>query len=280
MAFVRLSPAIQRMERSFNVTLKALFIGDIVGRPGREAMERFMPELRQSYDLILANGENAAGGTGMTAEIVRNLLGLGVDVITGGNHTWANRDILTIIDKEERLIRPLNYPAGVEVPGRGMTMCTTHSGVRVGVVNLLGRVFMKPLDCPFRAARRAAESLRDQTPVIFVDIHAEATSEKRALGAYLDGLVSAVIGTHTHVQTSDEIILPGGTAYLTDAGMTGPHDSVIGVETKIILDGFLTGLPAKHKLSNTGVRLEGVAIEVDENSGKAAAIQRVRLFVG
>lgn len=258
---------------------KILFIGDVVGRPGRQALARHLPHLRQEHDAIVANGENAAGGAGLTAEVVHDLLALGVDVITGGNHVWANRDVFTIIDSEERLVRPLNFPAGEGVPGRGMTICTLGNGARLGVVSLLGRVFMKPLDCPFRTGRRAVEALREQTPLVLVDIHAEATSEKRALAAYLDGLATVVAGTHTHVQTSDEMILPHGTAYITDAGMTGPHDSVLGVETQIILENFLTGLPVRHKLSKGGIRLEGLSVLCDENTGKALKVERVRLEV-
>lgn len=261
------------------MSIRILFIGDIVGKPGRQALDKFLPELRQTHDAVIANGENAAGGTGITAEIVHHLLNLGVDVITGGNHIWANKDVLNIIDSEERLIRPLNYPTGAGVPGRGMALCTLENGLQIGVVNLLGRVFMKPMDCPFRTGRRAVEALREQTPIVVVDIHAEATSEKRALASYLDGLATAVLGTHTHVQTSDETILDGGTAYITDVGMTGPHDSVIGVKTEIILENFLTGMPVRHKLADNKVRLEAISVIADEQTGKALSVERLRKCV-
>lgn len=257
--------------------IRILFIGDVVGKPGRQALEKFIPKLKHEYDAIVANGENAAGGSGITAEIVRQMLGMGVDVITGGNHIWSNRDIFTIIDEEERLVRPLNYPAGAGVPGRGMTVVTLENGAQLGVINLLGRVFMKPMDCPFKTGRRAVESLQERTRLILVDLHAEATSEKKALALYLDGMVTAVIGTHTHVQTSDECILPKGTAFITDAGMTGPHDSVLGVQSEIIIENFLTSMPVRHKIADNFVRLEGVALSADEQTGKSVSVERIRL---
>ncbi|MDD5757430.1 MAG: TIGR00282 family metallophosphoesterase, partial [bacterium] len=203
--------------------MKVLFIADIMGQAGREAVARILPELKskEQVDLVIANGENAAHGMGLTPNIARDLFHLGIDVLTMGNHTWDKKEILDIID-DEPIVRPANYAPGV--PGRGAILATTTNGVKVGILNLIGRVFMPPNDCPFRSADKVIEELKKETPVIIVDIHAEATSEKVAMGWYLDGKVSAVIGTHTHVQTADDRILPEGTAYLTDVGMTGPFD--------------------------------------------------------
>jgi len=209
--------------------MRILMIGDVIGRPGRRAVRALVPKLRQQngIDLVVANGENAAGGIGLTPETARELLESGVDVITSGNHIWRNKAIFRDINGDQKLLRPANYPRGT--PGRGWTVLEKH-GVKVGVLNLLGRVFMEPLDCPFRTAQKEIPIIQKQTKIIIVDFHGEATSEKVAMGWHLNGMVSAVIGTHTHVQTADERVLDGGTAYITDAGMTGPFDSIIGMK--------------------------------------------------
>jgi metallophosphoesterase (TIGR00282 family) len=254
-----------------------LFIADIVGKPGRRAVAGLLPDLiaRYSLQLCIANGENAAAGFGLTEGVVSELRKSGVDVITSGNHLWDRKEILTLLDQETSLLRPANYPP--RVPGRGSAVFDAANGVSVGVLNLQGRVFITPTDCPFRAADRELETLRKSANVIVVDMHAEATSEKVAMGRYLDGRVSAVIGTHTHVQTADECVLPGGTAYITDSGMTGPHDSIIGIKEKPVLERFLTQLPTRFETATGDVRLNGVVIEVDENTGQAQAIHRLRV---
>jgi hypothetical protein len=257
-----------------------LFIGDIVGKPGRHALSRELDRLvdRHRVDLVIANGENAAGGFGITEETARDLFACGIHLLTSGNHVWDKKDSIGYIDREERLLRPANYPAGA--PGRGSTVLATAGGIKVGVLNLEGRVFMHTLECPFRVADRELETLRRETPIIFVDFHAEATSEKIALGWYLDGRASAVIGTHTHVQTADERVLPGGTAYLTDAGMTGAFESVIGVRREEVLHRFLTQLPTKFEVAKKDVRLHGAVIQVDETTGKALGIERIAVACG
>ncbi|MDD5132767.1 MAG: TIGR00282 family metallophosphoesterase [bacterium] len=258
--------------------MKVLFIADIIGQSGREAVARILPELKlkEQVDLVIANGENAAHGMGLTPSIARDLFHLGVDVLTMGNHTWDKKEILDIID-DEPIVRPANYAPGV--PGRGAILASTATGVKVGILNLIGRVFMPPNDCPFRAADKVIAELKKETPVIIVDIHAEATSEKVAMGWYLDGKVSAVIGTHTHVQTADDKILPGGTAYLTDVGMTGPFDSVIGIKKEIILQRFLMQMPIRFEVSDKDIWFNGALIEIDEKSGKAIQIQRLQIKV-
>jgi len=255
--------------------VRILFIGDIVGRPGRELVRRGLAGLveRHQADLVIANVENAAAGFGVTREIGDQLLDWGVDVMTSGNHVWDKKEALDYIGTEPRLIRPANYPAGV--PGRGSYVARTKAGVSVGVVNLMGRVFMISIDDPFAVALRAIETLRERTRIIFVDFHAEATSEKVAMGWHLNGRVTAVVGTHTHVQTADERILPKGTAYLTDVGMTGPHDSVIGVEIEAALGRFLTALPARFETASGNPRLNAAIVEADEQTGLARNIQRL-----
>lgn len=255
-----------------------LFIGDIVGKPGRHAVNKLLPRLKEELNIefVIANGENAAGGKGLTPAIVSELCSYGIDVITGGNHIWANSEILKIIDSEPALLRPANFPPDMRVPGKGAGVFT-RGDFSIAVISLVGRVFMKPYECPFRTADKIIEELKEKTPLIIVDFHAEATSEKVAMGWFLDGKVTAVVGTHTHVQTADERILPGGTAYITDCGMTGPFDSVIGVKKDIILNGFLTLLPVKHSVAKNDVRLSGVVITADPISGKASAIQRIFL---
>jgi 2',3'-cyclic-nucleotide 2'-phosphodiesterase len=258
--------------------MRLLFLGDIVGRPGRDLIRRHVRALAShcGADLVIANGENAAGGAGITRENMLEILSAGVDVITTGNHVWDKRETLEFIANEPRLIRPANYPPGT--PGHGSFVATTATGVRVGVINVMGRVFMTALDDPFRVAEREIDRVTtDGAQVIFVDFHAEATSEKLALSYHLDGKVAAVIGTHTHVQTADERILPGGTAALTDVGMTGPHDGVIGMDKDAVLARFLSAMPARFESAGGDPRLHGVSITVDPSTGRASAIQRLSL---
>ncbi|MBE3583050.1 MAG: TIGR00282 family metallophosphoesterase [Limnochordaceae bacterium] len=258
--------------------MKVLFLGDIVGHPGRQAVRALLPRWRaeQAVDLVVANGENAAGGTGLTPPVAEELFAAGVDVLTGGNHTWSKKEVdVLLTSNPPRVLRPLNYPPGT--PGSGVGVFATPAGENVAVINLLGRTFMQPLDSPFRALDQALLQLAGQVRVILVDFHAEATSEKVALGWYADGRVSACIGTHTHVPTADERILPQGTAYLTDAGMVGPIHSVLGVKTEIILAGFLRQLPVRHEVERRGpVEVNGVWLDIDEASGRARAISRLR----
>ena len=258
--------------------MRILFIGDIVGRPGRQATAALLPRLlsEQGPDLIIANAENAAAGLGITEKTADFLFDCGVDVLTTGNHVWAQREALPYVSREPRLLRPANYPPGA--PGHGWYVATTAGGEQVAVVNLLGRVFMDPVDCPFRVADALLrEALPPGVPVI-VDFHAEATSEKQALGRYLDGRVAAVLGTHTHVQTADPVILPGGTAYLSDVGMTGPTESVIGVVTEVSVRRFLTGLPARFEVPRGGpCILSAAVVEYNPQLGRAQDLQRLQL---
>ena len=256
--------------------MRILFIGDVVGRAGRRAVREVLPLLKreEEIDFVVANGENAAGGIGITPEKAEELLSMGVDVITSGNHIWKKREILPYLDRHPRILRPANYPPGA--PGRGSGVYTARDGTRVAVLNLEGRVFMRPLESPFRVSEQQIEILKGQTPIVIVDFHAEATSEKMAMGWFLDGEVTAVIGTHTHVQTSDERILPGGTAYITDAGMTGPVNSVIGMKKEIAIQGFLTQLPNRFEVATGEVELQGVILEVEETTGRALEIRRVK----
>ena len=258
--------------------MKLLFLGDIVGRPGRDLIRRHVRALasRHDADLVIANGENAAGGAGITRENMLEIMSAGVDVITTGNHVWDKRETLEFIGNEPRLLRPANYPDGT--PGAGSCVVDAKNGVRVGVINVMGRVFLHAIDDPFRAAEREIARVRgDGAQVIFVDVHAETTSEKIALSYYLDGKVTAVIGTHTHVQTADERILAGGTACLTDVGMTGPHDGVIGIDKDAIIARFLSGLPARFETASGDPRLNGVIITVDPSNGRATGITRLSL---
>ncbi len=257
--------------------MKILFIGDIVGKPGREAVQNLLNKMISDYrvEFTIANGENAAGGMGVTPDIARELLGQGVDVLTSGNHIWAKKEILPFLEVEKRLLRPANYPP--QVPGRGVGLFPSRNGEKIGVINLEGRVFMKHLDCPFRTVEREVEGLRKEAHIILVDFHAEATSEKIAMGWFLDGRVTAVIGTHTHVQTSDEKILEGGTAYITDVGMTGPQDSVIGIRKQVALNRLLTQIPWKYDVATGSTELQGVLIEVDRETGKSSDIQRIKV---
>ena len=256
--------------------MNILLIGDIVGRPGRQALAETLPRLRAQYevDFVIVNGENAAAGFGVTDKVLRELLDLGVDCVTSGNHIWAKKEVEKLIGNEVRLLRPTNFPAGC--PGRGAMVYRARSGQAVAVVNLQGRVFMPPLECPFAWIDGHVEGLREETPVVIVDFHAEATSEKQALARFADGRVSAVIGTHTHVQTSDEQVLPGGTAYITDAGMTGPTESIIGTRMEEILTRFRTQMPQKFEVASGPVDVCGVVVEVDEDTGRARRIARLR----
>ena len=257
--------------------MKILFIGDIVARPGRDLVRRGLKSLVRTYgiDMVIANGENAAGGAGLTREIADELFGAGIHVMTSGNHIWDKREVMEFIDRHPRLVRPANYPAGA--PGAG-SYVWTHEGLVVGVINVMGRVFMANLDDPFVAATTELARVREAgATVVFVDIHAEATSEKQAMGWHLDGRVTAVVGTHTHVQTADERILPGGTAYLTDVGMTGPHDGVIGMDRNGVLARFTTGLPSRFEPATGDPRLHAVVISADAASGRALAIERIAL---
>lgn len=255
--------------------VKLFFVGDIIGKPGRQALSASLHRIvdRHMVDFVIANGENAAGGFGLTEETANDLFSCGVHVLTSGNHIWDKKDALNLIEFDDRVLRPANYPP--ETAGRGWGIYETASGVPVSVINLEGRVFMNNLDCPFRQADELVAQVRKTTPVIFVDFHAEATSEKRALGWFLDGRVSAVVGTHTHVQTADEDILPNGTAYLTDAGMTGSFDSVIGMNREQAIRKFVSQMPIKFEVAKRDIRLNGVVVEVDEGTGKAATIIRI-----
>ncbi len=257
--------------------MKVLFIGDIIGEPGRKIVKQLLPELVRAHvpELVIANGENAAGGFGLTPAIAEELFGLGIHVLTSGNHIWDKKDIEPYLPKQDRLIRPANYPAGTL--GSGSVIVPTDSAGKVAVLNLEGRVFMSNLDDPFRKAEEEIERLRKETRVIIIDFHAEATSEKVALAWHLDGKVSAVLGTHTHVQTADERVLPGGTAFLTDVGMTGPTDSVIGVKKEDAISRFLTQRPHKFEIPKGPVHLDAALIDIDQKSGRARSIERIKM---
>ena len=245
-------------------------IGDIVGQPGRQAVKELLPGLRQQYgfSLVIANAENVAGGLGLTSTTAEELLSAGVDVLTSGNHIWAQKEIIPHLDGEMPILRPLNYPPGV--PGKGYIV-----NRQAMVVNLIGRTFMGDFDCPFRAIDQLLTEVKPKPPVIIVDFHAEATSEKVAMGRYLDGRVSAVLGTHTHVGTSDSQLLPQGTAYVTDVGMTGPIDSVIGMETEVVIQRFLTGIPHRMSVAKGKTMFNAVLVRVDKESGRAISIDRI-----
>lgn len=257
--------------------MKILFLGDVVGKPGILALRTLLPKTiaRHEIDLVIANAENSEGGAGISPESAEALLSAHVHLLTSGNHIWSKRQIIPWLERNpHRLLRPANYPAGA--PGRGSTLIETPDGRKLGVINLEGRVFMKALDDPFTTAQRLVEELRTQTKCIFVDMHCEATSEKNAMGAFLDGKVSAVIGSHTHVQTADERILPGGTAFLTDAGMCGPLDSVIGIRKELSIERFLTQRNAGFEVARGLVYMQGAVVEIDDATGLAKSIQRVR----
>jgi len=250
-----------------------LFIGDIFGSPGRRIVADHLEDIVRTnqIDLAIANAENAAGGFGITPAIAEDLFALGLDVLTSGNHIWDKREVYDYLNRQPRLLRPANYPEG---PGKGLISLRARNGVECAVINLQGRVYMPTTDCPFRKADWLLSQIDPAVKVKFVDFHAEVTSEKMALGWYLDGRVSAVVGTHTHVPTADTRILPHGTAYQTDCGMTGPYRSVIGVDTEIILQRFLSGLPARMEAARQGAELHSVIVDVDEETGMARAIRR------
>ena len=256
--------------------MKILFIGDIVGEPGRHVIRELVPKIRERSGIgcVIANGENVAGGSGITPALADDLFDYGVDVITTGDHVWKRKESVERIDTDPRILRPANYPPNV--PGCGSTTVQSENGVAIGVMNLQGRVFMQAIECPFRAASAELARLKEKARVIVVDIHAEATSEKIAMGYYLDGQVSAVVGTHTHVQTADEKILPGGTAYISDVGMAGPFDGVIGRKKEQILTRFLTQMPARFEMAEGDIQLHGVIIDIDEKTGKANSIVRIQ----
>jgi metallophosphoesterase (TIGR00282 family) len=255
--------------------MHVLFLGDIVGSPGRRAVEELLYRLVDRYliDLVVGNAENASGGIGITSPVADQLLNMGIDLLTSGNHIWKHKDIVPYLEDTDRLLRPANYPPGT--PGRGYTVLETAIGEKAAVINLEGRVFMNPLECPFRTADQILSLVPPEVKVILVDMHAEATSEKLAMGWYLDGRVSAVVGTHTHVQTADERVLPQGTAYITDVGMTGPLNSVIGMKTEVILERFLTQRPQSFKVASQNIQLQGVVLKLD-GQGHCQEIMRLQ----
>jgi len=256
--------------------MNILMVGDVFGEPGRAALARLLPRLRQEHaiDFCVVNVENAAGGFGVTPPMARLFLEQGADVMTSGNHIWDKKEIVEYIAKENLLLRPANFPAGTPGAGSITVKCGPH---KIAVLNLMGRVFMLPIDCPFQKADEVVPELRKDTPIVLVDMHCEATSESQAMGWYLDGRVSAVVGTHRHVQTADERVLPGGTAYITDLGMTGPTDGVIGVDRDLILQKFLSQMPVRFEPAKGPAALHGVVIVVDPDTGRASDIRRLRV---
>ena len=256
-------------------TIKVLVFGDTVGKPGREACRRLLPKLREQYeiDFVVLNGENLANGSSITRDSVEEVFSSGVDVITSGDHIFKKREAVPIVEQNSHVLRPLNYPKGT--PGQGFVIVTTETGVKIAVVNILGRVFMQPVDCPFQTMETILKSIKAQTKIVLVDFHAEATSEKVAMGWFLDGEVSAVYGTHTHIQTSDETILPKGTAYMTELGMTGPYRSVIGRDIEQVLYRFRTQMPGPMDVALEDARLSGALIEINTETGKAVSIHRI-----
>jgi len=256
--------------------MNILCIGDVVGKPGRLAVEGLLPGLKKEFqaEFVIVNAENAAGGSGVTSRIAQNFFDMGCDVLTMGDHVWDQKELEGYLNDADYLIRPANFPQGA--PGKGWCIKQTASGVKIGVVNVLGRVFMRySVECPFRSLESIAREIARETPNIIVDMHAETTSEKTAIGHFMDGRVSAIVGTHTHIQTADEKVLPKGTAYITDMGMTGPYDSVIGQNKERIIRRFLTSLPVRFNVAESGIELHGVAIDLDERTGKARSIRRI-----
>jgi len=258
--------------------MKVLYIGDIMGEPGRRAVARVIPRLvsQRKIDVVVGNGENVAGGFGITPELAEELFSMGLSAITTGNHAWDKKEILDYFPHERRLLRPANYPEGV--PGQGSVVIETAAGEELGVLQLMGRAYMPTLDCPFQTAKREMARLKKRVAAVLVDMHAEATSEKMAMGHYLDGEATAVVGTHTHVQTADEQILPRGTAYLTDIGMTGPLHGVIGVKKELAIEKFLTGMPRRFEVASGPTVFCAVLIELDARIGKALSIERLRIL--
>ncbi len=260
--------------------MNVLCIGDIMGRPGRRVLREQLARIQNEYQIefTIANAENAAGGFGLTPEIAQELLDMHIDLLTTGNHIWDKREIMAYLDQTDRVIRPLNYPPGL--PGNGYRVLPSQGGTYIGVLNLQGRVFMPTIDCPFRAAESAVEELHRRTPIIFVDFHAEASSEKIAMGRFLDGKVTAVFGTHTHVQTADEQVFSGGTAYHTDLGMTGAHESIIGMEIEGSIQRFLFQIPTRFNPEKRGLRFNGLIVTVDRETGRATAVERMNFPTG
>ena len=260
--------------------MNILCIGDIVGKPGRAAVRGLLQDLKKEYkvDFVIANAENAAGGSGVTSRLAKQLFDTGCDVLTLGDHVWDQKELEEYLNQADYLIRPANFPNGV--PGKGYCVKRNSSGVRVGVINIIGRTFMRhQVNCPFRELQNIVNNIKDLVDVLIVDMHAEATSEKVAMGHFIDGQVAAIVGTHTHIQTADEKILPKGTAYITDLGMTGPYDSVIGQNKEIIIKRFLTSLPIRFSVAEGDIKLHGVVMDIDEKTGKALAIERIREIV-
>ncbi len=256
--------------------MKLLIIGDLIGEPGREILSKYLEKRKSEYDFIIVNGENVAGGFGITPKIANKVFNLGVDVITLGNHTWDRREIFSYLDENENIIRPLNFAVGV--PGHGYTIAKKN-GKKLAVLNLQGKVFMPPIACPFLAAEEIIPKLKEETNCVIVDFHAEATSEKQAMGWNLDGEVSAVYGTHTHTQTADEKLLHRGTAYITDIGMTGGNDGILGMNKKESIQKFKDGLPARWSVCKDNIRINGIILEINESNGKAISIERLNLHI-
>lgn len=259
--------------------MNILFIGDIVGKPGRKAIKEVLPSLNKEFHIsfTVANAENAAGGRGLNRDVLEELLAMEIDVLTMGNHVWDNKDIFNFIDDEMRLVRPINYPP--PCPGQGYHIFTAGINQKVAVINAMGRVFMSPLDCPFRAVDEILDEISKKAEIILVDFHAEATSEKLAFAHYFDGRVTAVLGTHTHVQTSDERVLDGRTAYITDLGMTGPLDSILGMEKETVIQKIIYQRPVRLEVAKGPLQFQGVVISVDDNTGKATDINRISLHL-
>ncbi len=258
------------------MSMRVLMVGDVVGKPGRRALKLWLAGLVSQFgiDVVVVNGENSAGGLGLTSKVIDELFRYGVHVITTGNHVWDKKEMVTEIMNWQGIVRPANYPPGV--PGEGWLVHALPTGERLAVVNISGRVFMDNLDCPFQVMERLLPQVREQTPAILVDVHAEATSEKLAIAWFLDGRVSAVVGTHTHVQTADERILPNGTAYLTDVGMTGPYDGIIGMKRDVVMRRFLYQMPQRFEVASGPVQLNAVVVEIDGDTGRAVGIERIR----
>jgi len=257
--------------------MKVIVIGDVVGKPGRKILTAKLKALKEQHEaeFVVANAENAAEGAGVIPKVGDEIISAGVDVMTSGNHIFDKKEVIPYIENQPRLLRPANYAP--DAPGRGLWLGSSVSGTQVAVINVQGRIFMPPTECPFRTADRLLAEIGNRAKVIIVDHHAEATSEKLAMGRYLDGRVSIVVGTHTHVQTADDQVLPGGTAYITDLGMTGPYDSIIGVESQLVVTRFLRGLPIRYQTASENPQLHGVVVEIDERTGKAIGIQRLQI---
>lgn len=257
--------------------MRLLFIGDIVSKPGRHIIKKNLPLLKEKYklDFVIANAENAAGGNGLTAQIANELFDYGINFITMGNHTWDKKELIHYIENEEKIIRPLNYPSGT--PGRGFKTLVKNN-INITIVNIQGRIYMQPIDCPFRAMDIVLDKVSLDSSIIIVDFHAEATSEKVAMGYYLDGKVSAVLGTHTHIQTADDKILPNGTAYITDVGMTGPYESVLGIKKENIISRFINQMPNRFEIATGASQLNGIFLEINDVTGKALKIERIQMI--